>query len=133
MEKSCRTSPSVHHCTVAPPTPSAGASSMVKPKGAVNSLKSAAMQQPDSCETGEKFLPQRSDDTNASVRLHVIRYTSSNARKVLQLTVSQLRLPQSQLYLEGGDVCVHVCYENVFALQLQVEGVQVRCDVRQQG
>ena len=44
MEKSCRISPSVHHCTVAPPTPSAGAgaSSTGKSKGAVNSLKSAA-------------------------------------------------------------------------------------------
>ena len=48
MKKSCRTSPSVHHCTVAPPTPSAGggghagASSTEKSKGVVNSLKSAA-------------------------------------------------------------------------------------------
>ena len=45
MAKSCRTSPSVHQCTVAPPTPSAGgagASSTGKSKGAVNSLKSAA-------------------------------------------------------------------------------------------
>ena len=80
VEKSCRASPSVHHCTVAPPTPSgrgAGASSTGKSKGAVNS------QQPDSCETGGKFLPQRGNDTNASVRLHVIRYTSSKARKVI--------------------------------------------------
>ena len=44
MEKSCRTSPSVHHCTVAPPIPSAGGMGVVhgKVKGAVNSLKSAA-------------------------------------------------------------------------------------------
>ena len=44
MEKSCRTSPSVQHCTVALPTPSegAGASSTGKSKGAVNSLTSAA-------------------------------------------------------------------------------------------
>ena len=45
MAKSCRTSPSVHHCTVAPPTPSAGGGRGVvhgKVKGAVNSLKSAA-------------------------------------------------------------------------------------------
>ena len=38
MAKSCRTSPSVHHCNVAPPTPYAGG----KVKWAVNSLKSAA-------------------------------------------------------------------------------------------
>ena len=44
MEKSCRTSLSVHHCTVAPPTPSAGGRGVVhgKVKGTVNSLKSAA-------------------------------------------------------------------------------------------
>ena len=44
MEKSCRTSLSVHDCTVAPPTPSAGGRGVVhgKVKGAVNSLKSAA-------------------------------------------------------------------------------------------
>ena len=30
-----------------------------------------------------KLLPHRGDDTNASVRLHAIRYTSSKARKVL--------------------------------------------------
>ena len=30
-------------------------------------------------------------------------------------------------------MCVHVCYENVFALQLHVDGVQVRSDVRQKG
>ena len=83
---SCRTSPSVHHCTVAPQTPSAGGartSSTGKLKGTVNSLKSAAMPRPDSCETGCKFLPQRGDDTNASVRLHVNRCTSSNDRNVL--------------------------------------------------
>ena len=28
---------------------------------------------------------------------------------------------------------MHVCYDNVFALQLHVEGVQVRNNVRQQG
>ena len=86
MEKSGRTSPSVQHCTVAPPTPSArgaGASSTGQSKGAVNSLKSVAMQRPDSCETGGKCLPQRGDDTNASVRLTVIRHTSSKARKVI--------------------------------------------------
>ena len=33
----------------------------------------------------------------------------------------------------GSDVCVHVCYENVLALQLHAEGVHVRSDVRQQG
>ena len=47
MEKRCRASPSVHHCTVAQPTPSAGVRGVVpgKVKGAgrlVNSLKSAA-------------------------------------------------------------------------------------------
>ena len=44
MEKSCRTSPSAHHCTVAPQIPSAGGRGVVhgKVKGAVNSLKSAA-------------------------------------------------------------------------------------------
>ena len=42
--ESCRASPSVHHCTVAPPTPSAGGRAVVhrKVKEAVNSLKSAA-------------------------------------------------------------------------------------------
>ena len=40
MAKSCRTSPSVHHGTVAPPTPSAGGRGVVH--GKVNSLKSAA-------------------------------------------------------------------------------------------
>ena len=44
--------------------------------------------------------------TTLSVRLHVIRY---------------------------GDAFVDMCYENVFALQLHVEGVQVRSDVRQMG
>ena len=34
---------------------------------------------------------------------------------------------QSQLYLEGGDVCVHVCYENVFALQFTLRAF--RCVV----
>ena len=28
-------------------------------------------------------------------------------------------------------MCVHVCYDNVFVLQLHVEGVQVHSDVRQ--
>ena len=43
MEKSCRTLPSVQHCTVALPTPSAGGRGVVhgKVKGAVNNLKSA--------------------------------------------------------------------------------------------
>ena len=80
VEKICRTLSPVHHCTVAPQTPSgraAGASSTGKSKGAVNS------QQPDSCEMGGKFLPQRGNDTNASVWLHGIRYTSSKARKVI--------------------------------------------------
>ena len=43
MEKSCITSSSVHHCTVAPLTPSTGGGRVVihgKSKGAVNSLKS---------------------------------------------------------------------------------------------
>ena len=39
MEKSCRNSPSVHHCTEAPPTPSAVGGG--ESKGAVNSLKFA--------------------------------------------------------------------------------------------
>ena len=46
MEESCRTSPSVHHCTVAPLTPSTGGRGVVHGKvkggGGVNSLKSAA-------------------------------------------------------------------------------------------
>ena len=43
VEKSCRTSHSVHHCTVAPPTPSARGRGVVKgkSKGAANILKSA--------------------------------------------------------------------------------------------
>ena len=60
----------------------AGASSTGKSKGAVNSF-GVRSQRPDSCETGGKFVPQKGDDTNASVRLHVIRYTSSKARVVL--------------------------------------------------
>ena len=71
MEKSCRTSPSVHRCTVAPPIPSAGG------RGVVHGKVKLKGQRPDSCETGGKFLHQKGDDTNASVRLHVIRYTSS--------------------------------------------------------
>ena len=114
MKKSCRASPSVHHYTVAQPTPSAGGVVHRKVKGGFNQLE-VRSQRPDSCETGGKFLPQRGADTDASVRLHVIRYTSSKA----------------QLYLKGGDVYVHVRYGNVFALQLHVEGVQVRNDVRQ--
>ena len=47
-----------------------------------------------------------------------------------QLTPRPVRLcRQSQLYFEGGDVCVNVCYENVFALQLHVEDVHVRIDM----
>ena len=43
METSCRTLPSVHHCTIAPPTPSEGAGRRQRERqGAVNSLKSAA-------------------------------------------------------------------------------------------
>ena len=44
MEKGCRTSHSVHHCTVVPPIPSAGGRGAVhgEVEGAVNSLKSAA-------------------------------------------------------------------------------------------
>ena len=45
MEKSCRTSPSVHHCTVAPLTPYTGGRGVAHGKvkgGGVNSLKSAA-------------------------------------------------------------------------------------------
>ena len=75
--------PSVHHCTVAPPTPYAGtgASSAGKSRGG-KQLEVCSMW-PDSCKTGGKFLPLRGDDSIASVRLHVIRYTSSKARKVL--------------------------------------------------
>ena len=45
METSCRTLPSVHHCTVVPPTPYGGTGALRCPReseGAVNSLKSAA-------------------------------------------------------------------------------------------
>ena len=108
METSCRTLPSVHHCTVAPPTPSEGAGALSTGKSRGGKQLEVCSKRPDSCKTGGKCLPQRGDDTNASVRLHVIRHTSS------------------------GDVCVHVCYENVFALQLHVESVQVRSDVHQQ-
>ena len=84
VEKSYKTSFSVHHCTVAPPTPSAGGRGVThgKVKGDGKQLE-VRSQRPDSCETGGKFLPQRGDDTNTSVRLHVIRYTSSKAMKVL--------------------------------------------------
>ena len=98
-----------------------GASSTGKSKGAVNSLKSAASGLTPAKREANSSLREATYDTNASVRLHVIGYTGSN----------QLRLPQS-LYLEGGDVCVLVCYEDVFALQLNVEGLQVCSDVRQQ-
>ena len=50
-----------------------------------------------------------------------------------KLTSSQLTLPQAQLNLEGCDVYVQVCHENVFSLQFHVEAVQVRSDVREQG
>ena len=44
MAKSCRTSPSVHHCTVAPPTPYKGGRGVVhgKVKGGGKPLESAA-------------------------------------------------------------------------------------------
>ena len=52
--KSCRTSPSVHHCTVAPPTSSAGGRGVVhgKVKGGGKQLEFGS-QRPDwDCETG---------------------------------------------------------------------------------
>ena len=61
---------------------------MGKSKGAINSLKSAATYMwLDSCETGCKFLPQRGNDTNESVRLHVIRHTSQ-LRHLLDATTN---------------------------------------------
>ena len=135
MEKSCRTSPSVHHCSVAPPTPSVWGRGVVngKFKGGGTELE-VRSQRPDSCETGGKFLPQRGDTltkvsgSTSSGTQAARRGKSSNC-----LTFSQLRLHNSQFnYIEGSDVCVHVCYENVFALQLHVECAQVRSDVRQQ-
>ena len=79
MAKSCRTSPSVHHCTVAPPAPyagGAGASSTGKSKGAVNRLKSAASGLiPAKREANSSLIEVTSDDTNASVRLHVVMHT----------------------------------------------------------
>lgn len=81
-------------------------------------------QNPDSCETGSKFIPQRGDDTDACVHiLHVVKDTCSKARKVHKLTISQLSF-------EGSDECVHVCRENVFILQLHVEGIQMYNDVQ---
>ena len=83
-EKSCRMSPSVHHCTVAPPTPSAGGRGVVhgNVKGGGKQFE-VGSQLPESCETGGKFLPQRGDDTNTSVRLHVNMYTSSFTSKAV--------------------------------------------------
>ena len=68
------------YCTIAQPTPSASGRGVVhgKVKGAGKQLE-VRSQRPDSCETGGKFLTH--DDTNASVRLHGIRYISSKARK----------------------------------------------------
>ena len=73
VEKSCGASPSVHHCTVAQPTPSAGGKGVVhgNAKGAGEQLEVR-----EDMREGGKFLPQRYD-TN------VIRYTCSNSRKVL--------------------------------------------------
>ena len=90
-------------------------------------------QRLDVCKMGGKFVPQRGDDTNASVQIHVVRGTSSKARKMHKLTSSQLSLPQAQVNLEGRDVRVHVCHENFFTLQLHVEGIQVCSDIREQG
>ena len=77
MEKSCKTSHSVHNGTVAQKIPSEGSGplSTGKSKAVVNTLKSATMQRPDSCKTRCKFLPRRDDDTNASVG-----YTSSGTQ-----------------------------------------------------
>ena len=91
--------PSVRHYTEAQPTPSAGRQGL-RPQesyGEVNSLKS-----------GFSGLPQRGDNTNTSVQVHVNRCTTRNTRKIHKLISSQLSLPQAQ---------VHVCGQNVFALQ----------------
>ena len=48
-----------------------------------------------------------------------------------KLTRSQFSFQQAQFNLEGSNVRLHFCHENVFALQLHVEDVQVRRDVRE--
>ena len=97
MEKSCRISPSVHHCTVAPPTPSAGGRGVVHKnvKGGGKQFE-VRSQRPESCETGRQFLPQRGDDTNASVRLPINRYTSIFTSKAVMcawMSVTRMSLP----------------------------------------
>ena len=99
-------------------------------QGAVENLKSTA-----SALTSAKLEANssgREATTLTCVQVHVVRGTSSKVRKIHKLTNSQLSLPQAQLNLEGGDVRVHVCHENFFALQLHVEGVQVCSDVCEQ-
>lgn len=56
--------------------------------------------QPDSGEMGGTFLPQRGNDINAGVQVHIVRGTISKATKMHKLTNSQRILPQMQLKIK---------------------------------
>ena len=76
MAKSCRTSPSVHHCTVAPRTPNGGggASSTGKSKEAVNSLKSAA----------SGLIPEKREATSSLIEEATLTQASGSTSSVTQ-------------------------------------------------
>ena len=121
MEKSCRTSPSVYRCTVAPPTPSAGGQGRHprESQRLVSSLRSTASGLTTAKREANSSLREATTLTQVSGSTSSGRPTQAARRGECSdpAAVSQLRLPQSQIYLEGGDVCVHVRYENVYAMQ----------------
>ena len=76
MANSCRTSPSVHHCTVAPPTPYGGGRGVVhgKVKGGVNSLKSAA----------SGLVPAKREATSSLIEATTLTQVSGSTSSVTQ-------------------------------------------------
>ena len=119
MEKSCRTSLSVYRCTVAPPTPSAGGQGRHprESQRLVNSLKSTASGLTTAKREANSFLREATTLTQVSGSTSSGTQAARRGECSDPAAVSQLRLPQSQIYLEGGDVCVHARYENVYAMQ----------------
>lgn len=83
---------------------------------------------------GGTFLPQRVSDINASVQVHSVRGTISKAMKMHKLVNIQRILPQMQLKIKDGDMCVHVMSAmRMSALPIHVEGIHVCRDVHEQG
>ena len=80
-------------------------------RGVVHKQVKGGGEKLEVCKMGGKFLPQRGNNSNTSVQVHVVRGTSNKARKMHKLS-----LPQAQLNLEGSDVRVHVCHKNFFGL-----------------